>query len=222
MLCHAARAAGQYARNISACQTLRLTNLFFILMLMKLLIGLGNIGAHFDGTRHNAGFAVLDALAAKHALHWTAKDKFKALVAEDDMQGQKVVLAKPTTYYNLSGEAVRALKDFYKLDASDVLVIHDELALPFGTVRARSSGSDAGNNGIKSVVAHIGEDFARVRIGTANNQAQAADAVDFVLSRFTKEEAEQWPHVVGKAIELVGQFIDPNKKFEHTSVRIPE
>jgi peptidyl-tRNA hydrolase, PTH1 family len=187
---------------------------------MKLIIGLGNSDAHYDGTRHNTGFAVLDAIAAAQHFEWNTKDKFKTQIAEGMIHNEKVILAKPTTYYNLSGEAVQALKDFYKLANADIVVVHDELALPFGTVRSRGSGSDAGNNGIKNIVQHVGEDFARVRVGIANDHTPAADAADFVLGRLTKEESEQWPHVVRQASELVYQFIDPNKKFEHMSVRI--
>src|SRR5258707_5952830 len=113
---------------------------------MKLIVGLGNIGDHFNGTRHNVGFKVIDALAEAKGLNWQFKDKFKASVAEGEVDGQKIILAKPTTYYNLSGDAVQATKQFYKLDNADILVLHDELDLPFGTVRARLGGSDAGNN----------------------------------------------------------------------------
>jgi peptidyl-tRNA hydrolase, PTH1 family len=189
---------------------------------MKLVIGLGNIGSQYDGTRHNAGFAVLDAIAGQHGLEWVAKAKFKALAAEGVIAGQKVILAKPTTYYNLSGETVRAIKDFYKIDNGDIVIVHDELDLPFGTVRARSGGSDAGNNGMKSIATHIGTDVARIRIGIASEHLANIDAADFVLSRPTKEEAEQWPQATSHAAQLVMQFIDPNQKFEHMSVRIRE
>jgi peptidyl-tRNA hydrolase, PTH1 family len=189
---------------------------------MKLIIGLGNIGPHYEGTRHNAGFAALDAFAGQHGFEWVTKDKFKATVAEGVIDGEKVLLAKPTTYYNLAGEAARILKDFYKIENSDILVVHDELDLPYGTVRARSGGSDAGNNGMKSIATHVGTDVARVRIGIANEHLATTDSADFVLSRPSKEEAEQWPGVLHEATQFLMQFIDPNKKFEHASVRISE
>lgn len=189
---------------------------------MKLIVGLGNIGPHYDGTRHNAGFSVLDAFAGAHNLEWITKDKFKAMITEGFIAGEKVLLAKPTTYYNVSGEAVRAIKDFYKLENIDIMVVHDELDLAYGVVRARVGGSDAGNNGIKSLSQHIGDDVARVRIGIANDRLATTDAADFVLSRFNKEEADNWPHVAREAIRFIEQFIDPNQKFEHTSVRIGE
>lgn len=186
----------------------------------KLIIGIGNIGPHFAGTRHNTGFTIIDALATKLGAEWSAKDKFKALIAEHVEDGQKVFLIKPTTYYNLSGEAVRAVKDFYKIHNENLLVIHDELALPFGTVRARVGGSDAGNNGLKSIIAHVGADVARIRVGIANQQLAQFDAADFVLGHFTHEEHQQWPAVQQEALHLVHTFLDPIKKFEHTSVRI--
>jgi peptidyl-tRNA hydrolase, PTH1 family len=186
---------------------------------MKLLIGLGNIGSRYDGTRHNTGFAILETLAAGHNLEWQAKDKFKAHIAEGMLHGEKVMLVKPTTYYNLAGEAVRAIKDFYKIENTDILIIHDELTLSYGTIRTRIGGSDAGNNGIKSIIAHIGEDIARVRVGVANDSLAQQDAADFVLGHFTQEEREQWPIILHTAITLINDFIDNKKTFGHTSVR---
>lgn len=187
---------------------------------MKLIVGLGNIGPNFDGTRHNAGFSALDDFAATHSLSWTPKDKLKALVADGELRGQKVILAKPTTYYNLSGEAVRAIKDFYKIDNDNILVVHDELALPFGTIRVRTGGTDAGNNGLKSVISHVGADVARIRIGIANEQLEHFDAADFVLARFSHEENKIAPDLFTEVTRLVEIFLDENKKFEHLSVRI--
>src|SRR6202008_961295 len=105
--------------------------------------------------------------------------------------------------YNDSGSAVRALKDFYKVDTSNILVVHDELALPFGTVRTRNSGSDAGNNGMKSIIATIGPHLARIRIGTANEYTAQHDATDFVLSQFTTQERTQLPTVLGEVQRLI-------------------
>lgn len=174
---------------------------------MKLIIGLGNIGAHYDGTRHNVGFAAADAFAEAHGLAWAQKDKFKAVVAEGVLGGEKVILAKATTYYNLTGEAARALKDFYKIDNADILAIHDELALPFGTVRTRRGGSDAGNNGIKSLIAHIGEDFARIRVGIANDHLAGRDAADFVLSALSRDERVQFADIAITIRDIIHDFI---------------
>lgn len=183
---------------------------------MRLIVGLGNIGVHFEGTRHNIGFEVLDAFAQANSMVWQAKDKFKASVAEATLGEQKVLLLKPNTYYNLSGDAVRAVKDFYKLENSDIIVVHDELALPFGTIRTRSAGSDAGNNGVKSIIAAIGEDVDRIRIGVANEHTPKQDAADFVLGQFTREERQKLPEIKNEAKSLVNKFI-PHGELPHSS-----
>lgn len=160
-------------------------------MKTKLIIGLGNIGAEYATTRHNAGFILLDLLAVHKGLTWQEKNKFRAFVCEYTEDDTKVILAKPTTFMNRSGEAVRLIKDFYKLENEQILVVHDELALPFGTIRTRVGGSDAGNNGIKSLIQHMGADFARVRVGILDDELAVMGAVDFVLDRFDPEEYQQ-------------------------------
>lgn len=185
---------------------------------MKLIVGLGNIGPHFEGTRHNTGFMVVESLASD----WQDKPKFKATVAELTHNGQKILLAKPTTYYNQSGEAVRAIKDFYKLDNADILLVHDELALPFGTLRARLSGSDAGNNGMKSVIAHLGPDIARLRIGIANDLSARQDAADFVLSTFRHAERKVLPDIFAEAHRLVWQFVAGSLEGHSVTIPVPE
>jgi peptidyl-tRNA hydrolase, PTH1 family len=187
---------------------------------MKLIVGLGNIGPHYVNTRHNTGFAVVEAYASHNGMEWSDKRAFKAHIAEGNVHGEKIILAQPTTYYNLSGEAVRAIKDFYKIDNQDILVVHDELDLPYGTIRVRHGGSDAGNNGIKSIITHVGDDFSRIRIGIANERAATIDAADFVLSRFNSEEVAQWPDIMHHAQDAINRFIDPHQKLEHTSVRV--
>lgn len=157
---------------------------------MKLIVGLGNPEQQYTGTRHNAGFQAVTNYAAKQGAVFQLKDKFKSQIAEFNASGDKVILCLPTTYYNLSGEAVRAVSDFYKIPATDVLVVHDELALPFGTVRTRIGGSDAGNNGIKSVNAHL-PDTARIRIGIANDLRTTNPDVDIVLGKFSAEESKK-------------------------------
>ena len=156
---------------------------------MKLIFAQGNPGSEYVHTRHNVGFLCLDAFAEGQGAAFSNKPKFFAETAETSVDGEKVILAKPTTFYNESGRSARALMDFYKLDpATDILVLHDELALPFGTLRIREKGSDAGNNGIKSLNAHLGEDYHRVRIGIANEKRRLLTDVDFVLARFSQDE----------------------------------
>jgi len=187
---------------------------------MRLIVGLGNVGAQYLGTRHNSGFDFITRYAATMGTNWQAKDKFKALVADLTLEDHKALLAKPTTLYNLSGDAVRALKDFYKLANKDILVIHDELALPFGTIRTRSDGSNAGNNGIKSIIAAIGEDFARIRIGIANQHTAQKDAADFVLEKFTPEERERIDEIQVAQWRLVDKFIKDGQ-LSHDSWHLP-
>lgn len=187
---------------------------------MKLIVGLGNARKEYDGTRHNIGFAFIDHIAEEFGTTWQERPKFKAITAELGLGGEKVILAKPTTFYNLSGEAVRALSDFYKIDPEDILVIHDELALPFGTIRTRSRGTDAGNNGIKSVNAHIGPDYARIRVGTANEQLGAQKAELFVLKPFTKDESAELIKLAEQTARFVEDFIHEDKEFAHTSIAI--
>lgn len=157
---------------------------------MKLVIGLGNPEEKYKNTRHNVGFRVLTTYGAAKDVEFQLKDKFKACIAEFSQGDEKVILAKPTTYYNNVGEAGRAIADFYKIDVADILIVHDELALPFGTIRTRIGGSDAGNNGIKSLNQHLGPETARIRIGVYNDLRDRIDDADFVLSNFTKNESE--------------------------------
>ncbi len=157
---------------------------------MELIFAQGNPGPEYVNSRHNVGFTVLDALAAKMKANWTEKPKFHAVIAEVMINGGKVMLVKPTSFYNETGASARKIIDFYKINkASDLLVIHDDLDLPFGTIRVRKQGSDAGNNGIKSLNAHLNPDFARIRIGTHNELRQKGNETSFVLGKFSADEA---------------------------------
>lgn len=159
---------------------------------MKLVFGLGNPGRQYNDTRHNIGFETLDRLGIRQVSGFVIKDKFKAELAEMNFNGEKILLARPLTFYNEVGQSYRAICDFYKLDPSDTLVIHDELSLPFGTVRVREGGSDAGNNGIKSINLHGGQDSNRIRVGIANEDRQLIGDVDFVLGKLSREEAKRF------------------------------
>lgn len=188
---------------------------------MKLIIGLGNPESKYDLTRHNVGFLLLDHVADQLGATWQPKPKFKGVLAEATIGGEKAILLKPTTYYNSSGEAARAVIDFYKLSAAeDVLVLHDELALPFGTLRTRLEGSDAGNNGIKNLIVHVGPSFARIRVGIANDQLPAHGAQDFVLGRFTSAEQQAMSDVARHALDFIEHFVHQEKEFAPTSIRI--
>lgn len=171
-------------------------------------------------TRHNIGWQILDTYAGVHEASFAAKSKFFAEIAELTDGEEKVLLVKPQTFYNETGQSLRTLVDFYKLTpASDVLVIHDDLALPFGTLRTRGKGSDAGNNGIKSLNAHIGPDYTRLRAGVySDSRAQMGD-VDFVLGRFTSDEQTALSAtIIPKACELINEFI--TGELAHTSHKL--
>lgn len=181
---------------------------------MKLIVVQGNPGTDYAKTRHNVGFLAADFYADKKGLNFQNKSKFHADIAETTVDSDKVIIAKPTTFYNETGQTARAIADFYKIESTDILVIHDELALPFGTIRTREKGSSAGNNGIKSLNAHLGESYARIRIGIWNDIAEKAPSADFVLSRFSSEEiAKLETDILPKVMVLITDFISN----QHTS-----
>ena len=174
---------------------------------MKLIFGLGNPGRQYIGTRHNVGFDTLDSIGLKQVAGFVKKDKFKAEIAEMNISGEKILLARPLTFYNAAGESYRAICDFYKIDPQDTLIIHDELSLPFGTVRVREGGSDAGNNGIKSINQHGGQDSRRVRVGIANADRVLIGDTDFVLGRLNLDEAQLLRRDIMPTIHsLIGKF----------------
>ena len=172
---------------------------------MKLIFAQGNPEPDYALTRHNIGFTILNGLADKFDAKWIEKSKFQALTAEISINGDKVLLVKPTSYYNETGTSARKIIDFYKINpVEDLLVIHDDLALPFGTIRTRSRGSDAGNNGIKSINNHIEHDYTRIRVGIHNDKRELTGDTDFVIGKFSSDEAKQLKsHVIPHAIELI-------------------
>jgi len=182
---------------------------------MKLILAQGNPGKEYAPTRHNIGFFMIDRFANTHSAEFSVKSKFHAEIAETAIHGEKIILAKPTTYYNETGRSVRALVDFYKLDpAQDLLVIYDDLALPFGTIRTRQKGSSAGNNGIKSLNAALGEDYKRLRIGIYNSLRDRIPDADFVLAKFTANEKDTLVDIYNLASHLIDDFIQ--ESFEST------
>lgn len=173
---------------------------------MKLIFALGNPGSEYENTRHNVGFMALDYYREKNNLpEYQYKKKFLANISQFSVNQQKVILAKPTTFYNNVGQSAQVISNFYSLQPDDILILHDELALDFGTIRTRSKGSDAGNNGIRSLVNHIGADFWRIRIGTKNSISDQIDSADFVLNRFSTSEQLA---LVSTEFEQISKFID--------------
>lgn len=154
---------------------------------MKVIVGLGNPGKNYDMTRHNVGFMVIDKIAEAYDIR-VDRLKFKALVGEGRIQREKVLLMKPQTYMNLSGESVQELLSFYKVKKEDLIVIFDDISLKLGSTRIRLKGSAGGHNGIKSLIAHLGSDeFQRIKVGIGE-KPDGWDLTDYVLSRFTKDE----------------------------------
>ena len=154
---------------------------------MKLIVGLGNPGKQYDQTRHNIGFEVIDTLSDQFSIPLN-QSKFKGLYGIGLHNGEKVLLLKPLTYMNLSGESIRAVMDYYQIELEDLLVIYDDLDLPVGKIRLRQKGSPGGHNGIKSTVAHLGtQEFNRIRIGI-NRPTPGMSVPDYVLGRFRQEE----------------------------------
>ena len=154
---------------------------------MKIIAGLGNPGAEYAKTKHNVGFMLMDALAAHlNAASW--REDFHSLVLEVRIGGEKVFLVKPLTYMNNSGEALGPMLSYYKLDTEDLVVVHDDMDIPAGTVRIRKKGGSGGHNGIKSIIAHVGsENFARVRIGIGRPPA-GWSVINHVLAPFSAED----------------------------------
>lgn len=176
---------------------------------MKIIFAQANPGDKYAHTRHNVGALLLDAYAKAQHAEWKEVAKFTARIAEVSHAGEKVLLVFPLTYYNDTGLSARKLIDFYKLDpASDFLVIHDDFALPFGTIRSRARGSDAGNNGIKSLNAHIGQQYHRLRIGIAVDRNAGISDVDFVLGRFSQQELDTITNTLAPHVEtMIDSFI---------------
>ena len=166
---------------------------------MKIIVGLGNPERKYDGTRHNIGFSAITALSDACGIPMDFK-KHKAVCGKGVIEGQKVVLAMPQTYMNLSGESVRELADYYKIDPTvDLIVIYDDIALAPGKLRIRAKGSAGGHNGMKNIIAHLGtQEFARVRIGVGE-KPKGWDLADYVLGRFSREEEP----VIREALEHV-------------------
>lgn len=154
---------------------------------MFLIVGLGNPGIEYAATRHNVGFDAITYLCDKYGISMTSKEN-KAIVGKGMIEGQKVMVAQPQTYMNLSGESVRALMDYYKLDLEDLIVISDDISLEVGQIRVRPKGSAGGHNGLKNIIQHLGtQEFTRVKIGVGA-KPEGGNLVKHVLGRFSKEE----------------------------------
>lgn len=173
---------------------------------MYIIAGLGNPEKRYENTRHNVGFEVIDILAERMGVCVEEK-KYKGLCARGVLEGQKVLLLKPQTFMNLSGESLRAAMDFYKAEAEQVIVVYDDISLKPGQLRIRGKGSAGGHNGIKNVIAHLGtQEFPRVKVGIGE-KPKGMELVDYVLSHFSSEERKQMQGAFCEAAEAVSVMI---------------
>ncbi|MBP7767348.1 aminoacyl-tRNA hydrolase [Candidatus Saccharibacteria bacterium] len=173
-----------------------------------LIVGLGNVGDRYDGTRHNIGFECVDALASSQGFDsWITKRDLKCHITSTTIGGNKVILCKPTTLMNLSGESVQAVMNFYKIPAGKVLVVHDELDIDFGLIRTRIGGGSAGHNGIKSVTQHCGEAYGRMRVGIGPKVPEQIDSADFVLSKFKSTEQSNIKNLLQESTAILTEYI---------------
>lgn len=174
---------------------------------MFLIVGLGNPGRDYINTRHNIGFAVIETLAGQENIDVLEK-KHKALIGKGCIEGQKVILAKPQTYMNLSGESVRELVDYYKVDEKEeLLVISDDISLEPGQLRLRKKGSAGGHNGLKNIIAHLGHDeFQRIKMGVGE-KPKGYDLADYVLGHFTEAERKQMEEAAKEAADAVRMIL---------------
>ena len=172
-----------------------------------LIVGLGNPEAKYAKTRHNIGFMVLDNYASTQNTPAFSEDsKLQAQITTINKGSSKLILAKPNTYMNNSGQSVQAIAHFYKIPLQNIVIVHDELSIPFGQIRMRIGGQDAGHNGIKSVIQHCGPDFGRIRVGIQNQFVPKDDTSKFVLSPFSKQEQAHLPTLITEATLVIDEF----------------
>jgi len=174
----------------------------------KLIVGLGNTGKEYQTTRHNTGFLCIDDFAIREEFNpWVEKKDLKAILCAKIMDGKKVILCKPTTMMNLSGKAIQAVQNFYKIDDASTCIVYDELDLDLGTIRTGQGGSSAGHNGIKSLINHTENKAWRIRIGIGPKTPEQMDTADFVLQKFKKDQLEKLPKIKKEAINLLSDWL---------------
>jgi PTH1 family peptidyl-tRNA hydrolase len=178
---------------------------------MKIIVGLGNIGKEYENTRHNCGFMAIDAFAKELKVDFEEDGKFKALTCKSSYNDEKILLVKPTTYMNLSGQSVSKILNFYKEPLENLVVIYDDIDLPLGKIRVRSEGSAGTHNGMKSIIQEVGaQNFTRIRIGTESRGEIAPkqqDLTSFVLSPFSAEERPILKKSIEEALKELKKFL---------------
>lgn len=174
---------------------------------MYLIVGLGNPGRDYVGTRHNIGFEVIDVISSKYDININ-KEKFRAIYGEGRIGGERVILAKPQTFMNLSGESVREIMSWYKIAPENLIVIYDDISLEVGTLRIRPKGSAGGHNGVKNIIYQLNTDvFPRIKIGIGAPKTREYELVDYVLGKFQKEEVDILIKAAIKTAEAVETII---------------
>ena len=171
---------------------------------MKLIVGLGNPGKEYEHTRHNTGFMIIDNYAKKLGVDIN-KDKYNGLYTDVNVNGEKVILLKPQSYINLSGEVIRKFMDFYKIDIDDILIIHDDLDLEVGTYKIKQKGSSGGHNGLKNIELHLGtQEYKRIKIGISNNKL--IDTKDYVLGKISEDENKKLEEVKSIIMNVLDDY----------------
>ncbi|MDQ2972993.1 MAG: aminoacyl-tRNA hydrolase [bacterium] len=171
-----------------------------------LIIGLGNIGNEYDGTRHNIGFEVADAFAANHDFGWVNKKDLQCHIASGIIGSTRIIIIKPTTLMNLSGNAAQAVQHFYRVYNPETFVVHDELDIDLGVIKTKIGGGSAGHNGIKSIAQNLGEDFGRIRIGIGPKHPAQIDSADFVLGKFSKVEQASLKQIINESCNILDEL----------------
>lgn len=201
---------------------------------MKIIVGLGNPGKEYEGTRHNVGFDFIDEMAKHPRLNESGEElsfvnnkKFSSVIAESVVAGEKYILVKPQTFMNLSGKSLRLILDFYKLDSDDMIIVSDDLDLPLGMARTRLSGSSGGHKGLESIIAEIGTDqFKRLRIGIADKNVggtesshpyEKPEAKKFVLEKFNKRETPVINKMINRSVEIIIDCLTNKEVFNATT-----
>jgi PTH1 family peptidyl-tRNA hydrolase len=172
-----------------------------------LIIGLGNPGKEYDDTRHNIGFAAVDAFVKANEFDpWIEKKDLKCHFTKGQLGDTQVIVIKPTTFMNLSGEAAQAVAHFYKIPPERIAAVYDELDIPFGQIRLRTGGSSAGHNGVKSLTQHLGENFGRIRVGIGPKQPEQIDSADFVLGKFKADQQKHMNELLRETSAILSEY----------------
>lgn len=173
---------------------------------MKLIVGLGNPGKEYENTRHNIGFMAIDNYVKFHNLG-DFKEKFNGLYLKYQLSDEQIILVKPLSFMNLSGDVVRKYVDYFKVDIKDILIIHDDLDMPVGKIKLKQNGSSGGHNGIKDISLKLGtEEFKRLKVGIANNKNM--DTKDYVLGRFSKEEKDLINEAIDETTKIIDDYLE--------------